>query len=84
MWNIRRLSHNSVLVGLGLILTASGALFGQAVNLYVPNTNNTPPNLSEYTINGSTGALTPVAGQATTTTDSNPTRVAMTPNGKAP
>jgi 6-phosphogluconolactonase len=76
-----RMCHRSVLAGFGLLLAGCGALFGQ-VNLYVPNNVNVPPNVSEYTINTSNGALTPVVGQASTTTDNNPTRVAMTPSSK--
>ena len=79
MRNFRRIRQSSVLAGFGLLLASS--LFGQ-VNLYVPNYDNTPPDLSEFTINTGTGALTPVVGQATTTTDNNPWRVAMTPNNQ--
>ncbi len=67
-----------------MFLAVSGVVSGQTqgVNLYVPNFNNAPPNLSEFSINTTTGALTSVAGQPSTTTDSNPTEVVMTPNNK--
>lgn len=81
MRNFRRIGPSSVLTRFGLLLAGCGAIWGQ-VNLYVPNNNNAPPNLSEFTINTGTGALTPVNTQATTTTDDNPTRVAMTPNNQ--
>jgi 6-phosphogluconolactonase (cycloisomerase 2 family) len=82
MAKFRRLSHKTVLAGIGLLLAGGSVLSGQVVNLYVPNFNNSPANISLFTINGSTGALTPVVGQATAATDNNPIRVAMTPNGK--
>jgi DNA-binding beta-propeller fold protein YncE len=82
MRSYRRASHISILAGIGLFLASGSALFGQAVNLYVPNFNNAPANINEFTINGSTGALAPVVGQPTTATDNNPIRVAMTPNGR--
>ena len=81
MPNFRRMSHSSVYAGIALLLAAGGTLFGQ-INLYVPNFNNAPPNVSGFNINASTGALTAVPGQPTTTTDNNPIRVAITPNGK--
>lgn len=77
----RRMRHGSVYAGIALFLAASGTLFGQ-INLYVPNLNNLPANVSEYNINGGTGALSVVPGQASTITDNNPIRVAMTPNCK--
>ncbi len=77
----RRMGHSSVYAGIALFLAAGGTLFGQ-INLYVPNRNNSPSNVSEYNINGATGALTVVPGQPNTTTDDNPLRVAMTPNCK--
>jgi 6-phosphogluconolactonase (cycloisomerase 2 family) len=81
MRNFRRLCASSALAQAVLLVAGSGAAFGQ-INLYVPNFNNTPPNVSEFNINGSTGVLSVVAGQPSTTTDNNPTRVAMTPNSK--
>lgn len=51
------------------------------ITLYVPNSNNAPPSISGYTINPTTGALTAMSGSGAVF-DNNPTRVAMTPNGK--
>jgi 6-phosphogluconolactonase (cycloisomerase 2 family) len=81
MRNFRRLSRNYVPAVFGMLLAGSSVLFGQ-INLYVPNNNNAPPNVSEYGISSANGALTVVPGQPTTTTDNNPSRVAMTPNSK--
>lgn len=78
---LRRLSQSCALGGFGLLIAGCGAVFGQ-VNLYVPNQGNAPPSLNEYTINTSSGGLTPVVGQSTSGTDNNPTRVVMTPNGR--
>ena len=59
-----------------------GAVSGQQVNLYVPNSNNAPPILSEFAIDTTTGLLTPLAGQATSSTDDNPQHLAMTPDNR--
>jgi hypothetical protein len=81
MWNFRRLCRSSAPAVCGVLLAGSSVLFGQ-INLYVPNKNNAPPSVSEYGINGASGTLSVVAGQPSSNTDDNPSRVAMTPSGK--
>ena len=78
---IGRLSEFVAFAG-AILLLAPGGASGQQVNLYVPDFGSNPPVLSEYSISPTTGVLTPLPGQATSSADVNSTRVAMTPDNR--
>jgi DNA-binding beta-propeller fold protein YncE len=80
---IGRWSKIVTFAGVALLLVGGGgAASGQQVNLYVPNSGSAPPILSEYAIDTTTGLLTALSGQATSSTDSNPQHLAMTPDNR--